>query len=321
MKNRGSNHYMESAESGQDSLSMTSNHKKALPAMFAAAVKRRMRILCVTMVIVLAFTGIITLTSASASNRQSIQDTLDRVAGAVDAAEPLYQELIDMIAEEVEAMKEGYEDDGEYDTEEAEAEYEELNGYISQLSSLISGLSGLPSDLNSSEGKTVYAAKEYLTMLLNMTTDLAELLRYSIDMYYAIEPFGLMDMDTDDFTVIADQIWSRCNESKILLEQIVPPAYIAITHNEMTTRVTEFRDFGEDFYYACYLEDPLRMYSCIYRMNRIIRMFEICDDNLTADLELQFRQAEHRVTGPISQLRDELNANLELMNNAFGGER
>jgi len=47
-------------------------------------------------------------------------------------------------------------------------------------------------------------------------------------------------------------------------------------------------------------------------------MFEICSDNLDADLELQLRQAERRLDGPIAQLRHELTNNLETLNNAQG---
>lgn len=300
---------------------MATTHMKSHQSILITMRTRRALLIWFALIIAIALTGAFLLTSAAASNRQSIQETLSRVSGAVEAAEPVYQQLKELVIEEIEAMNDGYEDEGEYDPEEAEAGYDELNDYISQLGGLISGLSGLPEDLSSSEGKTVLAAKEYLTMLLNMTTDLAELLRYSIDMYYAVEPIGLMDTDTDDYAVIANQIWTRCNETKILMEQISPPGYIAITHDELITRVTEFRDFGEDFYYACYTEDPLRMYSCIYRMNRIVTMFNICDDNLTADLELQFKQADRRINGPISLLRSELNENLEAMTNAFGRDR
>jgi len=137
-------------------------------------------------------------------------------------------------------------------------------------------------------------------------------------MYYALEPIGTMFVDTDDYEVLSEQIWSGCEAARVLMEKVPPPAYMAITHNDMKTRIIEFRDFGEDFYYACAMEDPLRIYSCTYRMNRIVRMFEICSDNLNDDMELQLRQAERRLDGPIAQLRRELTNNLETLINAQG---
>jgi hypothetical protein len=87
----------------------------------------------------------------------------------------------------------------------------------------------------------------------------------------------------------------------------------------MILRVTELRDFSEDFYNACYMEDILRIYSCVYRINRIERMFGICGDNLMTDMALQFSQAERRLNGPVGQLREELTQNLDKLQNAVKG--
>jgi len=273
-------------------------------------------LLCLILIVAITFTLLLPLASSAVLDRQAVQESLGKISDTLDAAEPIYQKLREIIEEEIAAM--GVEDDSEPDLGEAEEGYEELNGYTKQLGDLISGLSGLSNDPNTSDGKTVRATVEYLSMLRNMTADLAELVRYSIDMYHAIEPIGMMFVDTDDFAVLSEQIWSGCEATRILMEKITPPAYLAITHNDMLARVIEFRDFGEDFYYACAMEDPLRMFSCVYRMNRIVRMFEICSDNLDADLELQLRQAERRLDGPIAQLRHELTNNLEMLINAQG---
>jgi len=259
------------------------------------------------------------LASAAASDRQAVQEMLDKTSEALETAETVYQKLRETIAEEIAAM--GVEDDSEPDIEESEAGYEELTGYTKQLDGLIAGLDGLSVDQNAGDGKTVYAAREYLTMLRNMTDDLAELVRYSIDMFHAVEPMGMMDGETDEFAVIAEQIWTGCEDTRILMEEIKPPFYLEITHKDLIARITEFRDFGEDFYIACYMEDPLRIYSCVYRMTRIIRMFNICEENLNSDIELQFTQAERRLNGPIAQLHGELNKNLEILKDAQRGNK
>ena len=294
---------------------MLPKQKKLPPTMFAAA-KGRMVLLCLILVIAIAFSVFLPLAAAAASNRQAVQESLNKTSEAVETAEPIYQKLREIIADEIASM--GVEDDSEPDLDEAEAGYAELNGYTKQLDGLISGLSGLSDDPNASDGKTVRATKEYLSTLRNMTTDLAELVRYSIDMYHAVEPMDAMDGETDDFGVLSEQIWNGCELTRALMEEVRPPSYLTITHKDMIARITEFRDFGEDFYIACSMEDPLRIYSCVYRMSRIIRIFDICNKNLIADMELQFRQAERRLNGPIAQLRDELEKNLETLKNAQG---
>jgi len=296
---------------------MADKQKKFLPAIFAAIVKYKMFLLCFVLIFVMAFSVFMPQMFVAASNRQTIRDTLNKVSEVIQAADPIYQELREIIVSEIESLD--IEDDSEPDIDEGEEGYNELIGYIIQLDELISDIKGLSDDPNTSEGKTVRAAKEYLNMLRNMAADLSELVRYSIDLYIAIQAMDTMDGDTEDFAELAEQVWYATDATKSLLEEIKPPAYLAITHNDMIARVTEFRDFSEDFYFACYLEDPLRIYSCIYRMNRIIRMFTICGDNLDADMTLQFKQAERRLNGPIAQLNDELSRNLELLKNAQGG--
>ena len=275
------------------------------------------KILCFVLILATAFSIFLSQMLVSAANKQTVREALDKVSETMETAEPVYQKLKEIIADEIAAL-DMEDDDTEPDLDEAEEGYEELNGYTAQLNGLISGLNGLPDNMSTSEGKTVCAAREYLTMLRNMTADLAELVRYSIDMYYAVEPMAMIEEDPDDFETLAEQIWTGCEEVKTLMEAIKPPAYLAITHNDMIARITEFRDFGEDFYVSCYLDDPLRMYSCIYRMNRIIRMFDICDENLTADMDLQFRQADRRLSGLIEQLRNEISKNLGILQDAQG---
>ena len=275
------------------------------------------KLLCFALLTAIILSIFLSQMFVAAANRQTVKETLDKVSETVESADPIYLKLKEIIADEIAAM-DLEDDDTEPDLDEAEEGFEELKGYTTQLNELLSGLSGLNDDMNTSDGKTVRAAKEYLTMLRNMTADLAELVRYSIDMYYAIEPMGMMDGDADDFTDLANQIWTGCDATKTLMEKIKPPSYLAITHNDMIMRITEFRDFGLDFYNACQMDDPLRMYSCIYRMNRIVRMFDICDENLTADMDLQFKQADRRLNGPIGQLRNEISNNLGILQDAQG---
>jgi hypothetical protein len=273
--------------------------------------------LCLVLIFGMVFTGISIRTVLAAPDQQaSAYSAIMKVSETIEAAETIYQELKESIADTI-AEADVEDDDSNFDAEEADAGVEELKGYIKQLDDLLSGLNGLPDDLTTSDGKTVRAAKEYLTMLKNMTADLTELVKYSIDFYVAVQEMDYIDGDTDDFYELAEQIWNGCDMAKTLMEEIKPPSYLEITHKEMIIRITEFRDFGLDFYIACDLGDPLRIYSCVYRMDRIIRMFNVCDNNLSADIDLQFKQAERRLNGTITQLHDELIRNISLLKAAY----
>lgn len=294
--------------------------KKSLPAMLASTKKYRMFLLCFALILGLTFSVFLPQVLAASSNRQAIRETLSKTSEVVDSANLIYERLQEIIAEEIVSMESEEDDETETDISESEEGFEELTGYKTQLDGLLADLKGLPDDPNTSEGKTVCAAREYLTMLKNMSVDLAELVRYDIDMYLALQPMDEIDYDFEYYQDLALSIWSATREAKPLMEAIKPPSYLAITHKDIILRVTEYNEYGEDFYSACQMGDWLRIYSCIYRFNRIARMFSVCDENLTDDIALQLNQAERRLSGPIDQLREELERNLNLLNNAQGGK-
>ena len=271
------------------------------------------KILILTFALVMTF-GAAVLFTAAANGAETARESIAKVAETFDASEPIYQKLNTLIAEEIAGFDS--EDESDYNVDESKTAIKELDGYGEQLRDMLSGLSGLSDSPDTSDGKTVRAAREYLTMLQNMTADLSELIDYSVKLYEAVLPMESMYAETDDYEELADQIWNSTETVRGLLENIKPPSYLSITHGDLIARVTEFRDFALDFYIANQLGDPLRTYSCMYRMNRIVRMFDICNENLNADLELQIRQADHRMSGIISTIHDELTSNLAKLKNA-----
>ena len=248
--------------------------------------------------------------ASSATAAEAGESGLGKCVDAFEAAESIFTDLKEFIQDESAASDD---DEGEFDTSEAEAMLKELQDYVNRLDGLISGLDGLSQDMNTSEGKTVRATRDYLIMLKNMAYDLNELVGYSLDFYAAVMPMGEMDENVEDYEEFADMIYINTSESLEMLNDITPPAYLAITHNDLIARVQEFNDFALDFYMAAYMEDPLRIYSCMYRMDRIEAMFTKCGGNLDDDIMLQLRQAERRIGGPISTLRSELSATFELL--------
>jgi len=233
--------------------------------------------------------------------------TLEVVAGIVNAAEPIYERLLKICEDE---SVDYADEDSDFEVKEMENYLLELNSMIRDLGDMLLELASLPSDSISSEGKTVLATREYLIMLRDMAGDIHALGRYAIDLYKALMP---MDLDfSDNFMTFAMELFDAIDECMALLDKITPPSFIAHSHRDVEKRLTEFQDFSIDFWIAVALDDPLRLYSCMYRMNRIAVMFDICDQNLTADLDVQQKQAENRMKGPIKTLHDELHRNLAL---------
>ncbi|MCL2158239.1 MAG: hypothetical protein FWH48_02400, partial [Oscillospiraceae bacterium] len=178
---------------------------------------------------------------------------------------------------------------------------------------LLGGLGGLPKNLDDSVGKTVAAVCEYLTMLKNITSDFSELIAYSMRIVEAAMCFEEIDDENATYEDLANQIYIGAINALELMNQTEPPAYLAISHKDFIARIQEFQDFALDFYVANNMGDPLRIYSCLYRMGRIATMFTICGNNLNGDLELQLLQAERRLNGPVATLHDELSANFALL--------
>ena len=249
--------------------------------------------------------------SALAAEKQSFdRQSVEKASVAFESAESIYEKLLTIVADE---LAEEEDPDEDFDPEEIETFKNELGGDLAQIDMLLSSLDGLNSDADSSEGKTVLAVREYLNMLRDISADIYELLGYYGELYDAIVIFDDLDADVDDFTDFASQLYDLNDTAIGLMEAIEPPSYLKISHDDLTLRFKEFRDFSEDFYYASAMEDPLRIYSCIYRMNRIESMLDRSTDNLTSDVELQFKQADKRLAGPIATLHEELERNIALL--------
>ena len=250
-----------------------------------------------------------TLTLGAAATADA-NAALTKAREAFESAGSIYTELSSSIDDEVAAADD---EEGEFDFDEAGLLLGELDGYAKQLDGLLGGLSGLPKGLDDSVGKTVAAVCEYLTMLKNITSDFSELIAYSMRIVEAAMVFEEMDEEVSSYEALADQIYTSAYNAIELMNQTEPPPYLAISHGDFLARLQEFQDFALDFYIATNMGDPLRIYSCLYRMGRIETMFTICGNNLNSDLELQLLQAERRLNGPVATLHDELSANFALL--------
>ena len=265
----------------------------------------------------LSAASILLLYTPALASEQAAMETLDKVSGAFDAAELFYEQLVEIateVAEDEEAAEDALQDsEEELDVEAFEADIQELRDIVDQLEELRSELSGLPDDISTSEGKTVQATREYIAMLNNMALDLIELAQYSMDIYLALIILEEMDVDVPGLQEMAEVLWDITNETLERLEDIKAPVYLETTHQELIKRMTEFNDLAVDFYKGAELDDPLRINSCIQRLGYIGRMFEKCEENLMGDIDLQSRQAESRISGPITLLHDELAKNISLL--------
>ena len=238
------------------------------------------------------------------------ESATSRAAAAFQGAEPIYDALRDLVANE---LAESDDMDSAYDVDVADGVLRKLEGFMKQLDDLSASLGGLPDSLDDSEGKTVRAVKDYLSMLHNMVFDIHALVDYSMDLYAALIVIAEMDVDVETYADLAEVIYVSTSEAIEILAQVKAPAYLAISHGDLEARIKEFQEFAVDFYVATELGDPLRIYSCIYRMNRIEIMFTQCGDTLDEDIMLQFTQADRRLEGTIATLRSELLQNLSLL--------
>ena len=281
---------------------------KRIPAALCAAV------LCLALIFA-ALSSILPQkmrTTALAAESQTFdRQVVEKASVAFDAAAAILEKLQNIVTEEL--ASDGSDTDEDFDTDEAEVFRNELGGDLAQIDMLLTSLNGLADDTESSEGKTVLAVREYLNMLRNISLDMRELLEYSVVLYEALVAMADFGEDYDGYSDFAYQLYYATGNAVDLMQEIVPPSYLKIAHDDLTIRIKEFQDFGEDFYVASELEDPLRFYSCMYRMNRIQVMLERCTDDLTNDVQLQFKQADKRLTGPIAVLHDELERNIRLL--------
>ena len=273
-------------------------------------IKRQLALLlCLILTAGLAFTTIQPADAAASGQETSTKTAIDKISQVFEAAELFYEELKEAIAEEVESA-ESEEDTG---MSEVEAGIKQLRGYANQLDGLLGELNGLPDKADDSIGRTVLALREYLTILRNMAADMAQLGQYSVELYNAVIIMDGMDEDPDSFSAMAEELLLVTGQSLGMLEKITPPDYLKISHGDVITRMKEFNEFGADFYYAAELNDPLRIYSCMYRMGRIVRLFERYEANLEADMNLQSEQMETRINGSVKLLHDELEHNIGLL--------
>ena len=280
--------------------------------------KKRIISIILALVFILGVTTMSTTAPGAviiAAGIDAAQDSIEKAAEAVEAAAPIHEKLVYFITSEID---ESTSEETEYIAAEAEAALRDLSNYSEQLSALLAGLNGLPDSSETSEAKTVRAAREYLKMLSNMSGDLFELINYSYELEKAVRLMDSIRVETKTNQEYSQLIWDATNNTIAALKLISPPAYLLISHDDMILRVTEFNEFAKDFYQAAELGDPLRISSCIFRKDRITRMFVICENNLSADMDLQLRQAEQRLNGPIAVLHDELNKNIAMLKNALG---
>ena len=276
-------------------------------------IRPRFKLLLLCLLLIVGAVSLFMLPSPVLATRQenTARATIDKVTEVFESAKPIHDELIIMVGDLIDS--EDSDEELALDIAEFEAELEELSSYTSQLDELLSELSALPDDIKTSEGKTVLAAREYITMLKNMFLDLIVLSRYTIDLYTAV--IGLEELSDSDASLLqfATDWWDATQYVLEQMEEIFVPDYLALSHEDLTKYMREFNELGADFYHAADIDDPLRINSCIARLGRIERMFDRCFVNLMDDLELQSRQAESRLEGPIQLLRDELEQNLNLL--------
>ena len=201
----------------------------------------------------------------AARQESAARAAIDKVTEVFETAKPIHDELKILVGNLVDIEESGEEPD--MDMDEFEAELEELNNYVSQLDELLLELSALPDDIKTSEGKTVLAAREYITMLKNMFFDLIVLGRYSVDLYTAVIGLGELGDQNKSILQFASDWWDATKFVLEQMEEITVPEYMTLSHEDLTKYMREFNELGADFYHAAEIDDPLRINSCMARLD------------------------------------------------------
>jgi hypothetical protein len=171
--------------------------------------------------------------------------------------------------------------------------------------------------------QTIEAAKAYFTELSSAGNDLKSIFDYSFairDALLPMEEFNETESTTglEDNALIAGQLSQVTSQSQKALAEVEYPKYMEDSHSSLLARIDEFQVFCQDFSVAVQLVDPLRIASCVYRLQRLSIMLDECDQNMTDDFNLQFEQVIKRIDGRIAKQRSELETNIQALQKVVG---
>ena len=274
--------------------------------------------------------------SASASAALPGTDSLlQGISDCIDASEGICDSIMELIDWEIAAYDESFAqrgrdgdddadnggggggagDEGEESIEEMRERFRELDKHIAGIGELELQLNGLPASSQANALMTLDAAKEYVKLLGECSIDLKSICDYYVGLYEALDPivsFSPPESTTGetDYSLYAGQLSQVASQSQKMLRDMHTPPYIEISHGDLVRRVDEFQAFCQDFSKSVQLSDPLRLYSCIFRLNRLMTMLGKNGENLEDDIDLQFRHTKSRMDGAVSLLRDELRRNI-----------
>ena len=248
----------------------------------------------------------------------------------VAQSEEICQHVVDIInwqlegTEEYRAQRAIYNASGderdmpEDNLEEIQAKYDELMTYIAEIDALKARIDSLPSVKDPNEALVLQAAKDYFGMLERALADLASIFDYFFATQDALEPMATFEppeitTGLYDYSLYAGQLSQVVGQSQAKLAKVACPEYMKDSHADFAMRVDEYQSFCQDFSVAVQFNDPLRIASCNYRIQRLNLMLEKSNDAVTDDFNLQFHQVANRLNGSISTLRMELLANIKLL--------
>lgn len=200
------------------------------------------------------------------------------------------------------------------DPEEVKAKYDELTGLAAQLDEQSAKIAALKPQGVASYDDTLKAANEYFTEIKGVAGDMKTVFQYYFDMEDAIKPFtDFSEADNttgiEDYALYAGQLSQVTSQTQKALDAVNCPPYMQNSHDVLKQRMDEFQSFCQDFSIAVQMGDPLRLTSSQYRINRLSIMLEQCDEHLTDDFDLQFKQVIKRLNGRIGTLHSELSSN------------
>ncbi len=155
------------------------------------------------------------------------------------------------------------------------------------------------------------ALDTYYEMFGDACSDMSDVFDYFIALMDALTPMmEFTDVENttgyEDYSLYAGQLSYVISQSQRRISAMDCPEYMTDSHDAFAARMDEFQAFCQDFSIAIQLNDPLALYSGIYRMQRIAMMLGKTEMAVIDDINLQYARIAERLNGSIAELRGEL---------------
>jgi len=161
-------------------------------------------------------------------------------------------------------------------------------------------------DKTTNSGKTVLAAKDYLSTMKSVYSNVSEMIKYAQDFEKAVKP-----LEKADFEKQPEKMPALFDEAAKKLSKMDVPGGFKNSHNDFMKNFEEAQNSIKDLYDSAVAEDMIRLSSAMYRVNRIPFIITDWTKRFEAEVDIMDEQSKKTIKGPFVILHDELFSNTE----------